>query len=179
MSNTCPSPGTKIIRLRDRARRTMGPALGGLLIAATTLAGTGGVAVAAGSPHVTDVITFTSHVYLTPPQNGTGRFAIIGDTCQVASNGRPAIPCTFVGGGTVTATGGVARGVVTSSNGMIILDETYVFTGPTTSFGSGPATKITSAGRTTGTFTGSFTTAPTANPNVLLDWGTFIVSDNG
>lgn len=162
-------------RFLTTARRALLTALGGVLVAGAGLAGTGGVAAAAGT-HVSDVVTFTSHVYLTPPQNGTGAFVIVGDTCQVASNGQPAVPCRFAGAGTVTATGGVAKGVVTSRNGVLVLDETYVFTGPTTSSGVGPATKIDGRGVTTGTFTGSFTTAPTADPNVLLDWGTFIVS---
>ena len=178
MNHSHPSFRSTALRLRHNARRMAGLGLGGVLVAVTALASTGAPAGAAPGQHVSDVITFTSHVYLTPPQNGVGHFAIVGDTCQLQPTGQASIPCSFVGGGTVGATGGVARGVVTSRNGTIVLDETYVFTGPTTSTGTGPTTKVSGGVTTLGTFVGNFTTAPTSNPNVLLDWGTFVVSEN-
>jgi hypothetical protein len=144
---------------------------------------TEGVAPAAESNQVvSDVVTYTSHAYLTPPSAGApGRFVLIGDTCQLKSDGESPVSCTIVGAGTVTPTGGQARAVITSREGVITLNETYVFTGPTTSSGEGSALEVDIADRgavTHGTFTGDFVTAPTANPNVLLDRGTITVREN-
>ena len=171
------SSPTRADRLRATARRSIRLALGGVLVAAAAVAGSTGVAAATGT-HVSDVITYSSHAYLTPPQAGPGRFVLVGDTCTIASAGRPAIPCTITGYGTVSPTGGTAQAVVTSANGVILLDEVYVFTSPTTLHGSGTTTKIARGGVTTGTFVGDFTAAPTATPNVLLDYGTITVSES-
>jgi hypothetical protein len=175
MNNARPLSGRAPGHPLSPARRAAVLAIGVVLIAAAELASIAGPASA--TTGVTDVITFTSHVYLTPPPpGGVGHFVIVSDTCQLQPTGAPAVPCTFVGAGTVTATGGTAVGVVTSSRGTIILNETYVFTSPTTLHGSGPATKISGGRRTVGTFTGDFVAIPTSNPNVLLDTGTFVVS---
>jgi hypothetical protein len=96
----------------------------------------------------------------------------------IESVGRPPTPCIFVGSGNVTASGGQARGVVTSGDGVILLEETYVFTSPTTLTATGTATRVSGGPPTQGTFTGDFTAVPTADPNVLLDFGTITVRAN-
>jgi len=160
------------------ARRTAA-ALAGVLVAATAIGSGAGAASADESEHLGDQILFTSHVRLTPPRDGQpGRFALVSDTCSHVATDSVAVPCTFVASGTVGATG-EARGVVTSEFGVIRLDETYTFTSPTTLIGSGPVTEVrTGAGgaRMTGTFVGQFTSAPTDDPNVLLDWGSIVVT---
>lgn len=141
---------------------------------------TTGIPVAAADPFAeTTVVSFTSHVYLSPVTPGQPRrFTIVGDSCQLVAGGEDAIPCTITIAGTVAPGGGQARGAITSARSVITLDETFVFTGPTTSAGRGTATVVDragSAGVRFGTFTAGFTTAPTPNPNVLLDTGTVTV----
>ncbi len=171
MDNNQPSP----LNTPRRPRRGLTAlALSGALIAVTGLS-TAGVAHAA-TPHTTDVITYTSHAYLTPPGAGPGRFVVVGDTCSLESDGGPAIPCTVVGYGTVTPTGGTGRAIVTSRRGVIVLDETYEFTSPTTLVGKGNATEIRGGERLTGTWIGYFVATPTAVPNVLLDSGVMTVT---
>ena len=96
------------------ARRTVAT-LAGVLVAATAIGTTAGVASAAVGDHLDDHIIFTSHVHLTPPREGEpGRFVLVADTCTHEPTDSPAVPCTFVGAGTVSPSGGVGRGVVTS-----------------------------------------------------------------
>ena len=62
---------------------------------------------------------------------------------------------------------------------MIHLDETFTWTGPTTLLGTGLVSEVRTGSRgdrTAGTFIGEFTTAPTDDPNVLLDWGSIRVT---
>ncbi len=157
------------------ARRGVRVLLGGALIATTGLVATTGVAGATTVGQVTDVVTLSGRVFLTPAVAGTGRFVFLSDTCVVTSASQQPVPCSFVGSGTVTATGGEARGVVTSRNGVILLDETYVFTGPTTAHGTGTARSIKRGGPTAGTFTADLISTTTGNPNVLLQTGTITV----
>jgi hypothetical protein len=163
---------------RSNARRTWLATLGAVVAAAGVAAGPATAAPAAPEHH-TDVITFTSHVHLTPPEAATGHFILLADTCLLQSDDAPAVPCTFRGAGTVSPDGGTAHGVVTSERGVIDLDEVFTWTGPATLAATGTATEtLTGAGaeRTTGTFAGDFTAAPTDKPNVLSDWGTITIA---
>lgn len=149
-------------------------AMAGAVLAATTMM-TGGAGAAVPR---TDVLTFSSHAILTPPGPNPDHFALVSDTCSLKSDGGPASPCVTAASGTLSPTGGVSRAVVASAGAIIILDETYVLTGPNTAHGSGSATRIDArtGARETGTFTADFTTAPTGDPNVLLDSGTVTVT---
>jgi hypothetical protein len=136
-------------------------------------------AAAADATAVSDVVTFAGRATLLPVTVGGGSpFVITSDSCQVASDGDAPVPCSLVATGTILPNGtGTAVGVVASSDGVIFLNETFQPTGPTTGVGTGTGTEADDSGANPITFTASFRTAPTSAPNVLLDAGTIVVSE--
>ena len=145
-------------------------------LAATGMAATTGAAGAAAS-HTTDAITFTSHAHLTAQSDGTSKAVLVSDSCTLKFDGGAPTPCTLVAAGTIGSNGGTATAVVTSKYGAIFLDEVFAPTGPTTSIGHGSVKEIyPRVGVLDGTFTAAFEVAPTADQNVLLDWGTITVT---
>jgi len=171
MNITRPSFGLQLNHSLAAARRGACAMLGGALIAATAFVGSAGVAGAATGGPVTEVITMSGPVRLIP----AGRFVVVADTCTVQVGTEAPAPCSFVGTGTVTPSGGEGRGVVTSRYGVTILNETYVFTGPTTAHGTGTSLSIQRGAPATGTFTADLTTLPTGDPSVLSQSGTITV----
>jgi hypothetical protein len=154
-------------------RRALGPFVGASVCALALTANSG---LASAAPLHTDVYKFTAHVYVTNPQGPTSAFVLVSDTCAVQSDGGAPARCFIAGPGTLNATGGSARPVLTTGDRTTIVDETFAFTGPTTSTGSGTATVFGPGGLSHGTFAGDFVAVPTGNPHVLLDQGTLTVT---
>jgi hypothetical protein len=164
-------------RALSAAPRTPRRVLGGLAGAAVcALALTASAGAASAAPLYTDVYSFTAHVYLTNPQGPTSAFVLVSDTCTVRSDGGPPARCLIAGPGVLDAAGGTARPVLTARDHTTILNETFAFTGPTTSTGSGTATVFGPVGVSPGTFTGNFVAGASGNPHVLLDQGTITVT---
>ena len=133
---------------------------------------------AAAEPVVSDVVTFQGRAIVFPTGAALQPFVIFSDTCQVASDGEAAVPCFLTATGTLGPTGsGTATGVVASSDGVIVLNETFHATGPDTGVGTGDGTESDDIGTNPTTFTGAFRTAPTSTPNVLFDAGTIVVRE--
>jgi hypothetical protein len=162
----------------SRIARRVGRASLGLVAVAAI--GVGAAQAGAAEPaHHTDVITFTSYVHLTPPQSEGARFILLGDTCWLQADDKPAVPCMIYGAGTVAAVNGTAHGIITSERGKIDIDEVYSFTSPTTLTATGTATEVLTGAhgdRVTGTFVGDFSAVPTDRADVLLDWGTITIT---
>jgi hypothetical protein len=147
------------------------------IVAATATAATAGAAGASVAAHKTDHIDFASHAYLTPQPDGSSRVQLVADTCSIKSDGGAAKPCWLTATGTLHADGtGVAKAVVVTADRVITFDESFVPTGPASGLGSGTVKEIGLGGLKGGTFTAPYQLAPTADPNVLLDWGTITVT---
>ena len=170
-----PKPHTASRRPFTASRRTLRVALAAL-VAASGMAASTGVASAAGS-HVKDEITFTSHAYLTPQPDGTSRVVMLADSCTLKADGGAAMPCKLVAWGTVNPDlSGEAEAVVTTRDRVIYFDEVFSPTGPASGLGTGTVKEYGPNGLKRGTFTAPYELAPTADPNVLLDWGTISIT---
>ena len=157
------------------ARRSFRRLAVATLVASTAVAGS--AAAASAAVHKTDEVAFAGKVYLTPQADGSSKAVLVADSCTLKADGGPAKACSFVVYGTIKADGsGSAKAVLTTSDRVIVMDETFVATGPTTGLGTGTAKEIGINGVKSATFTAPFQLAPTSNPNVLLDWGTITIT---
>jgi hypothetical protein len=132
----------------------------------------------AAEPVVSDVVTFQGRAIVFPTGAPAAPAVIFSDQCQVVSDGEAAVPCFLTATGTIDQAGsGTATGVVVSSDGVLLLNETFHATGPDTGVGTGNGSETDDSGTNPITFTAAFRTAPTSTPNVLFDAGTIVVRE--
>jgi hypothetical protein len=161
------------------SNKRLAAVVAGFCVSGATLLAISSPAAAADGTAVSDVVTFAGRATLVPLTVGGGSpFILTSDSCQVASDGEAPVPCSLVATGTLLPNGtGTAVGVVASNDGVIFLNEAFQPTGPDTGVGSGTGTEADDSGTNPITFTASFRTAPTSQPNVLLDAGSIIVRE--
>ena len=164
-----------------RLKNRIPAAAGAFLMAGATLLVTPTPARAADDAvvSVSDIITFSGRTVLGPAGAGGARpFVIVSDKCRLVSDGESATPCHVVVTGTVGSNGsGTARAVVSSTDGVIVLDVTFQATGPITGTATGTGTEFDARGVTPVTFTSLFSNTPTGNPNVLSHEATVVVRE--
>lgn len=136
-------------------------------------------ATAADNTAVSDTVTFTGHARFVPVSVGGGSpFVLTSDSCQVASDGEPTVPCWLVATGTERPDGtGSISGVIASQDGVLFVTGPIQPTGPTTGVVTGTGTEADDSGTNPTTFTAPFAITPTSDPNVHLDQGTIVVSE--
>jgi hypothetical protein len=121
-----------------------------------------------------DVISFSGRLFVTPAPAGQTPFGVVlSDTCQHTTAEGEAVPCVVVATGAVEPVG-TAEAFAVSREGVFILHEEFVFdpsTGAGTGTGDGTKIDLDNGQVDAVTFTATFNTAPTDNPNVFLDSG--------
>ena len=164
-----------------RLKNRIPAAAGVFLMAGATLLVTPTPARAAddAAVSVSDIVTFSGRTVLGPAGAGGARpFVIFSDTCRLVSDGESATSCHVFTTGTLGSNGsGTARAVVSSNDGVIVLDVTFQATGPITGTATGTGTEFDARGVTPVTFTSLFSNTPTGNPNVLSHEATVVVRE--